>query len=420
MNPGAGRRLVALSVALALTFAAILTSCVDLAAVDGPPATRTSADRNSELALHGFGLTDGAHKVPRPTIRLRWIQNYTSEKKSFVPTGLFWTLSLLGAELPADRKDEIIYWVGKDQLVVDLHAAGFSLPALKALDKLCDQLRDTGEYEANGAIDVGRFVMLTLNSSWHYYAITGVSPTVTTFRERYPFKGKQAWLVNSGIATGHRLVEIADGPKFRDTAWIASEGYGSLPGGSFKAAEFEAIDTMPNGQLRFALYDQHGLLKAAADPKLTTAGKPAKCAWCHEGDLQPSFANDAFVHHVMPEAHFDKLINHHNDLIAKHKKRLDPVIDHTDKKAHSYLEKLYIGFAEPSAERLADEWALPLAKIKALVKGIPTHKEQFYHVWFGPLYHRRDIEDLAPYASVRTPSDALERSFYEPNLLTTN
>ncbi len=76
-------------------------------------------------------------------------------------------------------------------------------------------------------------------------------------------------------------------------AFIAQEGTGSAQQGSFEPSDFEVFDFMENGQPRFAIYDHNGQLKTAVPPSLGEAGKPAKCMWCHESNIQPNFV---YVH----------------------------------------------------------------------------------------------------------------------------
>src|SRR5690606_29556798 len=122
-------------------------------------------------------------------------------------------------------------------------------------------------------------VAMTLCSSHHYYALTGADSHYDQAYARRAFGSERVAIVESGIAYGERLIEIAEGSTASDIGFVAHEGTGSLSRGTFVTVEHELADIMANGQLRFALYGTDGKLKPAADPTLTPAGKPSKCLW---------------------------------------------------------------------------------------------------------------------------------------------
>jgi hypothetical protein len=222
-------------------------------------------------------------------ITLRWVKAYSTETKEDIVTGLAWSLSFLGAELPEGSLLQAIQWQSETHFLIDFAKVGFSTVAQSALKKIIPVLKSSEEYTIRNGIDVGRFVMLTLNSTNHYFAITGVPEKYQSFRALYSFDEKKAAIVISTIAFGNRLIELSVADRATQIAFVALEGEGSLEEGTFVSEEIETIDIMKNGQLRIGLYDMNGNLKAAASPSLTAAGKPAKCLWCHETSLQPPF-----------------------------------------------------------------------------------------------------------------------------------
>ena len=205
--------------------------------------------------------------------------------------GLTWALSFLGAAIPDDSLNKALEWKNETNFLLRLGKAGFNPEASAAWKSILDTLKISEEYKMLGGIDVGRFLMLTLNSTNHYYAITGAKQRYAEFRAQYNFDEKKAGIVKSAIAFGSRLIEISKAQEFHEIAFLATEGEGTLPD-NFEEKEFEALDFMPNGQLRFALYDLNGNLKEAASKTLTVAGKPAKCLWCHETSLVPPFSDN--------------------------------------------------------------------------------------------------------------------------------
>src|SRR5882757_6433263 len=185
-------------------------------------------------------------------IELRWIKSYPGQSRSQVDTGLFWALSFLGAKLPADAA--IVTWDGT-RATLDLGAAGVAETSKPAWRKLLQVLESSGEYRMMGGIDIGRFVFLSLCSSYQYYALTGVSPTYAEFRARHSFSPRQVAIVESGVARGNRLIEVGQGKDINSVVFVAFEGAGSLRDHSFQKNDIETLDFMENGQLRFGLYD---------------------------------------------------------------------------------------------------------------------------------------------------------------------
>jgi hypothetical protein len=352
-------------------------------------------------------------------IKLRWIKSYPSQSRSQVNTGLFWALSFLGAKLPADAA--IISWDGTI-VTVDLDAAGVVAVSKPAWRLLLHALKSGDEYRVMGGIDIGRFVFLSLCSSYHYYALTGASSTYAEFRAKHAWAPRQVAIVESGVAHGNRLIEVGQDEGINSVVFVAFEGTGSLQAHSFQKVDVETLDLMENGQLRFGLYDLEGHLKDATTPTLTAAGKPSKCLWCHEINLQPPFRNVTDLEGYYSTKEFRELVASAARVIAGYRKTLASKVDFTRLQDHSNAEDLYMSFAEPTASRLAVEWNMPLERVKQLLvsRNLKTHphSERIDDDILGDdLYDRNDVDSLAPYATIRGPSDMREPSSYEPNLL---
>jgi hypothetical protein len=229
-------------------------------------------------------------------------------------------------------------------------------------------------------------------------------------------------IVESAVAHGNRLIEVAKGDDFHSVAFVAFEGTGSLQEHSFQKADIETLDFMENGQLRFALYDLEGHLKAATTPALTAAGKPSKCLWCHEINLQPPFRNVTDLEGYYSTKEFTALVAGATRVIAGYRKTLDSKVDFKGLQDHSHAEALYLSFAEPTASRLASEWNIPVDRVKQLLAGrnlkAHPHSEAIDDDILGDgLYNRNEVDSLAPYAAIRGPSDMREASSFEPDLL---
>lgn len=348
-------------------------------------------------------------------INLRWVQSYPDETTEDVVIGLKWGLSFLGAELPKGSMDKVAIWISSSDLSLDLSAAGFNNEAEQSLMKIIRVLKTSEEYKLFNAIDVGRFIVLTLNSSYHYYAITGAKESLNSFRATYFFDNKQFAATSSSVAFGQRLIELPATDTSDKMAFIAHEGHGEIEEGTFQPAEFEVLSVMPNGQLRFALYDFEGKLKSSASPEFTTAGKPTKCLWCHEISLQVLHSVPIPVEGFYTPQEFVLKVQEFSAAIKNYRTTLNGEIDFNKTEEHTLLELLYIGFMEPSAFRLASEWDMSLSTVEQTLNQLPTHPHGEFPFFGDKLYRRSDIDTLAPYLPLQVPEDARELSSYEPD-----
>ena len=105
------------------------------------------------------------------------------------------------------------------------------------------------------------------------------------------------------------------------------------------------------------------------------------------------------------------------DVLQRARSRLDSRIDFARTQDHTYAELLYISFYEPSPERIAGEWNVPVARVREALTGLPTHAHDEFDFLGEQLYRRSDIDTLAPYGVLAPPTDPREPSAYEPDLL---
>jgi hypothetical protein len=349
----------------------------------------------------------GPPSDPRDLIQLRWVEAYPGESRGDVETGLLWGLSLAGADLP--RGQRVIDWQG-DRLTLDLARARVIEGTQPAWREFLDALKGSGEYRAHGSVDVGRFVAIMLGDARRYYALTGAGPDYPTARARYRFDEKSAAIVTSGVALGSRRIDLSLADTARQLAFVGFEGRGSLVDGSFVPHEMELVDVMPNGQLRFALYDLEGHLKDGASTELTRAGKPGKCMWCHESGLMVSLANYPGVSGFYGREEFDAQIGRRRTLLRDYRDGVDTQIEYGNRQDHTYAELLYMSFEEPSRGRLAREWGVSEERAAQLLRGRATHAQPEQARLGGELYRREDVDVLAPYAVLAAP-----RSIREPD-----
>jgi len=356
---------------------------------------------------------------PALAIDLRWVQNYSGETRGNVDTGLYWALSFLGAQLPA--RAEVLNWHGR-VVTLDLGAAQVRPDSKAAWKKLLQRLKSSDEYRKMGAIDIGRFVLLSLCSANHYYELTGTSPTLSGFLAGRTFESRQVGIVESGVAHGNRLIEVGSGGVGGTAVFVAYEGRGSLKDGSFQKEDIETLEFMQNGQLHFALYDLSGKLRTAATAELTRAGKPSKCLWCHEINLNPPFLNKTELPGYYSTQEFKDLVARQMRLIAGYRQTLKSKVDFRKTQDHTNAENLYLSFAQPTAERLAAEWNMRLDDVTRILragslKPHPHSEEADDGILGDALYDRNEVDTLAPYVGVPGPTDFREPSSYEPDLL---
>lgn len=354
--------------------------------------------------------------VNNVAINLKWNKGYEQETPQQAEIGLIWGLSYLGAEWPLSSYHKAVQWQQGYVIQLNLEYAGFSEQALLAFRQIIHQLVSSEEYKKTGAIDLGRFIMLTLNSSNHYYKITGAVKRFSDYKVQYEYNAVKGAIIESAISTGHRELWLPAGDAVRKWSFVSREGLGRIDSGTFLTKEFEMFDVMSNGQLRFNIFDAEGNQLTAAHKSYSDAGKPAKCLWCHEGVIQPAFDAKTSVPGFYSVDSFALFVKEKQKLLNEFRLGLYTKLDYTAKQEHTLLELLYISFSEPSAERLSLEWGMPVEVVKQRLAGLATHQHAEFP-FLGDLYNRHEVDQIAPYSSVRVPTSAREESAYEPDLI---
>lgn len=348
------------------------------------------------------------------SIRLRWVPGTEIDTQQEAITGLSWALSQLGAMLPTGSLEKSVKWHEEHLFDLNILEVGLAPNSLFPFHSIIQRLKSSEEYVQTGAIDLGRFIMLSLNSPYHYYKIVAMPETLVEFRGLYVFNGDRVEVVNSSISISHRLIEIAEANSPLDIAFVAGEtGEEFMEGFPFEAKEFETLSVMPNGQLRYGIYGQNGKLKVAASKDLTIAGKPAKCVWCHEINIQPLFLNNPVLENSRFLTAKEFNMRQHEQMISltAYRLSLKTEIDFTQLQDHERVEELYEEFMEPTIERLMIEWQMSEMTIAQLLAGVPKHE----HHEFGMVYYRKDVDGLGPYGVIRVSDSAREPSSFDPN-----
>lgn len=367
------------------------------------------------VLLSALALACFAYKADRTELELFYTKNYAGDSWSNHRTALLWTLSYLGAELPAQSLDRAIAWRDPTGFALDFEKLGFSAGALQALGTITDSLKQTSYYKKYGKIDLGHFIALTIGSSWHYYNITGVPKTLQEAYRLKNFKSYKSFAVTrSSVAHHHRLLKYASGSdKPTDWLFVAEEGEGSLKEGSFVTSVYEVFDVMPNGQLRFAVYDTTGRLMAASPKRFGEAGKPAKCLWCHEVIIQPLFtALDAVPQFISPDQ-FRQDVEKDMTALMRYRASLNSELDFKLMQGHTQMEIAYISYMQPSVMRLAQEWHMSAGEVEAIIGSVS--KQQYPEFEFlGELIFRHDLKNAG---GGIFPGDIREPSSIEPDYL---
>ncbi len=347
------------------------------------------------------------------TLQLRWNKGFANEPYSNIETGLLWSLSYMGAEMPKGALALTVEHNTGDRVLLKLYNAGFSSDAKAHLAILISELKNTAEYKQTGGIDIGRFVLYTLYSPYHYYALTNPQRTYSDFKSRYvkdtPF---QFAVKTSAVSSHERLITFSPVAAATDMAFIADDGTGSIEANNFEAQVHECWAIMPNGQLRYAIYNTQGNL---LDASTSEAGKPGKCMWCHEIAVQPLYTTGNNLPGYLTEQEFGSWVTSYQSLLNQYRSNLQGEIDFGRKQDHALAELLYITFMEPSAARLALEWNMSETDVAARLNGLTTHVNAEYD-WLGDLYNRKEVDALSPYTCMQVPDDVREKSSYEPDL----
>lgn len=349
------------------------------------------------------------------TITLKYTLKYQADTWEKNRTGLLWALSMLGADLPRGVFDRNIRWVDKTTFVLNLDSLGFSVQAQEALKVVCDSIKTSDVYKKTGSVEIGHFVSLTIGSSWHYYRIVQAPPTYNDFLKQHNFAATEIFpVVHSEVSKYQRFLRSNFTGNIAHTAFIAEEGHGRVTDNSFVAKEFNVMDVMKNGQLRFMVYDSTGALLASADAHFGASGKPAKCLWCHEINIQTLFVPTDSVPGWMGPVTFDRNTKRKNELLKQYRQTLQSDVDFNQLQDHAQMELIYINYMEPSLEKLSQEWNVPVSKLEKILR---TYKPHIYHEYpfLGNLYYRDSIYPVSVYKHGKIPASIREQNNREPN-----
>ncbi|WP_284653707.1 hypothetical protein [Flavobacterium terrisoli] len=342
------------------------------------------------------------------TLNLKWHKAYADDNIDKSLIGLKWALSYMGATLPSSNAG---FSNTENVITINIKHLGFSPDAQQKLLKLSEKIKTTSEYQTNNAIDLGRYVALLLGASEHYYEIIGTPNTLNEVLSQYTLLPQKGYVNNSNVSLEHRVIRFSEQNGFNQL--FLSEEVDPVTGEIY---EYETIELLPNGQLRFGIFDIMGNRKNNADATHSNAGKPAKCMWCHESTINQMFNPQNDYVGYLTYAEFQSTLIGYRESNRTQKLALTDGVDFAQTQQHTLTELLYISFMEPSAERLSIEWNMPLEQVENLLSGLPTHVYDEFP-FLGNLYSRQDVEALAPFQGITVSTHVREASTIEVNHL---
>ena len=345
---------------------------------------------------------------PEATLQLKWNKAYPDDSLDKSTIGLTWALSFVGAILPSSP-----YGIKNngDMIVINLNELGFEKSALGKLQLLHQKIKLSNEYQTTNAIDLGRYVALLIGASEHYYEIVGVPRKLDDLLAHYALLPQKGYVNNSGVSLEHRIIQFSEQNNLNQVFLSAETD--PITGETY---EFETLEIMPNGQVRFGIFDVNGNRKNNADPAHSNAGKPAKCMWCHESTIQRLYTvQEDFLGYLTSYELQNQLLDF-NQMLQNKKYALPGGVDFTQTQQHTETELLYISFMEPSAQRLSVEWQMPVSQVQNLLSDLPTHIYPEFP-FLGNLYDRNAIENRAPFLGLSVSTKVREASENEVNHL---
>lgn len=339
------------------------------------------------------------------TINLKWNKSYDDDSVEKATIGLHWCYSIIGAKV----LNSVVLPLKNSIFTININDIALDENALSKIKVLHDKIKATDEYKLKKSIDLGRYISLLIGSSEHYYALTDIPLKLDNVLSNYSLKNSKGYVDNSLVSLKHRIIEYSNQENTKQL-FLSTE----LDPENNIIVEYETIEIMENGQLKFGIFDAAKNRVNVANKEHTNAGKPAKCMWCHESNINQLFTiqND-FPGFLTNQQLNDTLIKFNNGLKQK-QDFLTEGVNYSNTQDHVMLELAYITFMEPSALRLSNEWNINKTEVENLLSSLPTHEHEEFP-FLGILYDRNDIEQFAPYKSLEVSTNIREASTIEVN-----
>lgn len=343
------------------------------------------------------------------TLNLKWNKAYPDDTIDKSLIGLKWALSYIGASLPSSDTGFI---VSNTTITIDYKKLGFNENAQKKLAVIHSKIINCDEYKKTNAIDLGRYVCLLIGASEHYYEIIGTPKTLSQVLDKYTLLPQKGYVNNSEVTLKHRIIQFSEQNGFNQV--FLSEEVDPITG---EVYEYETIELLVNGQLRFGIFDLNGNRINNANSAYTNAGKPAKCMWCHESVINQMFSPQNDFPGYLTFSELQNTLISYRESNRTQKLALDDGVDFSQTQQHTLTELLYISFMEPSAERLSIEWNMSVTEVQNMLSGLPTHNYPEFPFLGNNLYNRNEIETFAPFHGLQVSTSVRETSQTEVNHL---
>ena len=341
-------------------------------------------------------------------LELKWHSAYPDDSFQKAIEGLNWGLSHIGARF---RINESNGNATTGMLTVEPEQLGLTASSKIKLNQLHDTIRRSEGYQKNGWLDMGQYLTLLIGSSAHYYALTGVPETLDDWKNQYEIMPIYGFVSNSEISHRPRELFFYE-PKGLEQFFLSKE----VDTITDETLEFEAFDIMPNGQLRYGVFDANGNRMDAANPTFSEAGKPGKCIWCHESSIQPLFGPQMTRPGYLSSTELADTLWYFRLAHKNQQNELSDGVDFTNLTGHVNMELLYISYSEPSLEQLALEWNMVVEEVADLLASLETHTNEEFP-FMGERYWRSEVNVFSPDPLLPTPNDVRELDDEEVNLL---
>jgi hypothetical protein len=338
-------------------------------------------------------------------INLQFNKAYADDTIEKATLGLYWCYSMVGAKV----LNSAVLSTDNNTITVNINDIVLDENALTKIKILHAKIIETEAYKQTKTIDLGRYISLLIGSSEHYYKITNIPNTLDEVLSNYKLKPSKGYINNSAVSLKHRVIEYSNQESSKQL-FLSNE----TDPQTNEIIEYETIEIMENGQLKFGIFDANKNRINAANNLHTTAGKPAKCMWCHESNINQLFTpqND-FSGFLTYKQLNDTLIKFNNGLKEQQNELVEGV-KFSNKQDHVMLELAYINFMEPSTLRLSNEWNISQTEVENLLSTLATHVHHEFP-FLGVLYDRNDVEKYAPYKGLEVSTSIREVSEIEVN-----
>lgn len=340
-------------------------------------------------------------------INLAWHKSYPEDSIEKATIGLYWCLSMVGAKV----LNSAVIPLKNSIFKVDINSIALNENAVSTLTVLHQKIKETEAYQQKKSIDLGRYISLLIGASEHYYAITNVPENLDEILSNYSLQTSKGYVNNSSVSFKHRVIEYSNQENTKQL-FLSTE----IDPENNKIVEYETMELMENGQIKFGIFDINGKRINAADDTHTNAGKPAKCMWCHESNINQLFsAQENFSGFLTSLQLNDTLIKFNNKLKNTQNSILSGVT-FSNRQEHVQLELAYISFMQPSALRLSNEWDTSEFEVRNKLSSLQTHVHEEFP-FLGDLYDRNKVESFAPFKSLPISSSIREKSNIEVNYI---